>query len=153
VKTRLKYLQRCRNLLNQGAALFQDRDRTLAIADRSECPVELKTASRLAKSRAKARELVAARCSDTLVGAFAACGETVDEIVCPTARPGASSRRTTRALPTCSRRNTAAERGSIIPPTLRTRRRRARNRHPIFDDELAAGAAGDLPPAERRVQA
>jgi cysteine-rich repeat protein len=81
VQARLRNLQRCRNLLNRGAALFQDQGKTVAVTNRSECPSEFGIAGRLTNVGEKARRLVAARCTDTLVGAIAACGDTVDEIV------------------------------------------------------------------------
>jgi cysteine-rich repeat protein len=85
---RLKNLQRCRNRLNRGAALFQDRAGTLAITDRSECPSEFRTARNLATTRARVRNVIAGKCTDALVGALAICGKTVDEIVSPDGTAG-----------------------------------------------------------------
>jgi len=80
-QTRLKHLQKCRNLMDRGIALFQDKDKTVAVTDRAECPSEFRTAGKLAKAGEKARKLVAAGCTDTLAGALATCGDTVDEVV------------------------------------------------------------------------
>ena len=88
VSSRLRNLQRCRNLLNKGTKLFQDRAKTLAITDRSECPNELWTAGRLAKVHKRVRNLVAAKCTDTLVGALHLCGKTIDELVSPDGTAG-----------------------------------------------------------------
>lgn len=88
VNGRLKLLQKCRNRLNKGAALFQDKAKTVAITERSECPNEHKTAAKLAKARKVVRKLIAAKCTDALVGALATCGETVDELVSPDATAG-----------------------------------------------------------------
>jgi cysteine-rich repeat protein len=79
--TRLASLQKCRDRLNTGATLFQDSTKTVAIADRTECPSERKAARRIANGRQKARRQIAAKCTDALVGALDACGETIDEIV------------------------------------------------------------------------
>ncbi len=87
-KDRLESLQKCRNQLNKGTPLFQDIGKTLAITNRSECPNEFRTASRLAKTRSKVRKLVAARCTDALVGALAVCGDTVDDVVSPDGTAG-----------------------------------------------------------------
>jgi cysteine-rich repeat protein len=85
---RLRQLQKCRNLLNKGDALFQDEDETLAIADRSECPTEFKTADKLAKTRSKVRKLLARKCTDALVAALDTCGDTVADLVSPDATSG-----------------------------------------------------------------
>jgi cysteine-rich repeat protein len=88
VRDRLKNLQKCRNLLNKGATLFQDRAETVAITDRSECPNAFRTARTLARTRERVRKLVAAKCTDALVGALGTCGETVDELVSPDGTAG-----------------------------------------------------------------
>ncbi len=80
-KGRLKSLQKCRNKLNNGKALFADQAKTVAITDRSQCSNELKTAAKLAKAGEKAQRLIADKCTDALVGALTSCGETVAELV------------------------------------------------------------------------
>ena len=60
----------------------------MAITDRSECPNEFRTAGKLAKIRKRVRKLVAAKCTDTLVGALDICGKTVDELVSPDGTAG-----------------------------------------------------------------
>ena len=85
---RLKTLRTCRDRLNKGVTLFQDQAKTLPLTDRSECPNEFRTAARLAKTGERVRKLVAAKCTDALVGALATCGETVDEVVSPDGATG-----------------------------------------------------------------
>jgi cysteine-rich repeat protein len=88
VKDQLATLQQCRNRLNRGVPLFEDRAKSLAIADRSACPSEFRTARRLAENRDRVRRLLAGNCTDALVGALATCGETVDELVTPDGSAG-----------------------------------------------------------------
>jgi cysteine-rich repeat protein len=85
---RLKTLRTCRDRLNKGVTLFQDQAKTLPLTDRSECPNEFRTAARLANTGERVRKLVAAKCTDALVGALATCGETVDEVVSPDGATG-----------------------------------------------------------------
>jgi hypothetical protein len=70
VKGRLGALQKCRNTINKGR---------LAI-DPADCVDEAKTAAAIAKAGAKARKLVAAKCTDALLS-FDSCAQAVDGIV------------------------------------------------------------------------
>jgi cysteine-rich repeat protein len=85
---RLKTLRKCRDRLNKGVTLFQDKAKTLALTDRSECPNEFRTAVILAMTGERVRKLVDAKCTDALVGALVTCGETVDEVVSPDGTAG-----------------------------------------------------------------
>jgi cysteine-rich repeat protein len=80
-RARLRILRKCRDALNKGKALFQDRKKTLPIADRSECLSEFRTARTIANTRGRVRKIVTGKCTDALVGTLSTCGDTVDELV------------------------------------------------------------------------
>lgn len=90
---RLKSLQKCRNTLNKGKALFLDAGKTAPITDPEQCANEHKTLLRLAKDAGKTRAAIAKpggeKCTDALVASLATtCAATVDGLISPDATAG-----------------------------------------------------------------
>lgn len=80
--TRVKQVQTCRNKLNRGQLAYFDAAKTAPLINPASCADENKAATRIAKAGAKARALVAGRCSDALIAGLAGvCGATVDGTV------------------------------------------------------------------------
>ena len=78
---RYKLLSKCRSSLMKGKAVFEDQLGTTAVTEASGCQSEFKTAAKIAKARAKARLVLARKCTDATLSELASCGQTVDELV------------------------------------------------------------------------
>lgn len=84
----MSLLQRCRDTLNSGIALFTDAAGTLPLAGPQDCPSEFHTAAGVTIAAQKARALVARSCTDAIVSTLTACASTVDGLVSPAADAG-----------------------------------------------------------------
>ena len=82
---RLRAIQKCRNDLLAGKALFLDRAHTREITDVAVCPSEYTTNAKISRAGRQVRRRIAAArepaCTDDVVGNIAACTATVDGLV------------------------------------------------------------------------
>lgn len=86
--TDLSLLQRCRDALNQGVALFTDEAGLNPLAGPQDCPSEFNTVAAATRAGQKARALVVRSCTDTSLAGLTACASTVDDLITDTGDGG-----------------------------------------------------------------
>jgi hypothetical protein len=78
---RLKSLHSCRKSLNTGKARYFDKEKTMPLADPSQCEDDYKAAGKITKAGESARKLVEKKCTNADLEALSACDITVDAVI------------------------------------------------------------------------
>jgi hypothetical protein len=86
--SRHKALSKCRSSLMKGKSIFEDGAQTIPVTKGGDCANEFTTAAKIASARQKARDGLADKCTDAILGTLRACDSTVGGLADATGSSG-----------------------------------------------------------------